>query len=155
MRKLIVLLCVLLSSATIYAQRTNNVQVTHQDNVDSPIVDGGILSSSQDSIVTTGLDVTARFIGGEAAFMNFISANFAYPVRCQEEGINGDVLLRFVIEIDGGISNVSVVKETKACPEFTSEAIRILKKSPRWIPGQIKGKSVRSYYTLPITLKLN
>lgn len=156
MRKVIVLLTILLSSSVVSAQRTEAAQVSQdeRDHLDFTIA-GGVISRPQDSIITTGLDVTARFIGGEAAFMNFISANFAYPVRCQEEGINGDVLLRFVIEIDGGISNVSVVKETKACPEFTSEAIRILKKSPRWIPGQIKGKSVRSYYTLPITLKLN
>lgn len=156
MRKFIVLFCVLLSSATIYAQRTENAQVS-QDEPDhlNFTIEGGVISRPQDSIITTGLDVTARFVGGEAAFMNYVSANFEYPVRCQEKGINGNVQLRFVVEIDGRISTISVVKETKVCPEFTAEAIRILKKSPRWIPAQMKGKSVRSYYILPISLQLN
>ena len=154
--KLIIMLWVLLSSTTIYAQRTATAQATQDepDHLDFTIA-GGVISRPQDSIITTGLDVTARFIGGEAAFMNYVSANFEYPVRCQENGINGNVQLRFVVEVDGRISTISVLKETKACPEFTAEAIRILKKSPRWIPAQVKGKSVRSYYTLPISLQLN
>jgi TonB family protein len=155
MRKVIVLLTILLSSSVVSAQRTEAAQVS-QDDPDhlNFTIENGVISRPQDSIVTAGLDVTARFVGGEAAFMNYVSANFEYPVRCQEKGINGEVQLRFVVEIDGRISNVSVVKETKACPEFTAEAIRILKKSPRWIPAQLKGKSVRSYYTVPITLQL-
>ncbi len=155
MRKVIVLLTILLSSSVVFAQRNEAAQASQDepDHLDFTIA-GGVISRPQDSIITTGLDVTARFIGGEAAFMNFISANFEYPVRCQEEGINGEVQLRFVVEIDGRISYISILKETKACPEFTAEAIRILKKSPRWIPAQLKGKSVRSYYTVPITLQL-
>lgn len=156
MRKVIVLLTILLSSSVVSAQRTETAQVS-QDEPDhlNFTIENGVISRPQDSMITAGLDVTARFVGGESAFMNYVSANFEYPVRCQEKGINGEVQLRFVVEIDGSISNISVVKETKACPEFTAEAIRILKKSPRWIPAQMKGKSVRSYYTLPITLKLN
>ena len=156
MRKVIVLLIILLSSSVVTAQRNEAAQASQDepDHLEFTIA-GGVISRPQDSIITTGLDVTARFIGGESAFMNYVSANFEYPARCQENGINGDVQLRFVVEIDGRISTISVLKETKACPEFTFEAIRILKKSPRWIPAQVKGKSVRSYYTLPISLQLN
>ena len=91
---------------------------------------------------------------GDEAFIEYIKNNFEYPPRCQEEGINGYVKLRFVVDGSGAISLISPVEETKSCPEFTQEAIRVLKKSPRWIPGMVGGKYVKSWREIPIRLNL-
>lgn len=97
-------------------------------------------------------EIEATFIGGMDKFRDYVRDHFNYPERCQEEGINGAVLLEFVVDIKGKISNVRMISETAACPEFTTEAIRVLKESPRWMPGQTNGTFVKSYRTIPIQL---
>ena len=97
-------------------------------------------------------EIEATFIGGMDKFRDYVRDHFNYPERCQEEGINGAVLLEFVVDIKGKISNVKMISETAACPEFTAEAIRVLKESPRWMPGQTNGTFVKSYRTIPIQL---
>ena len=79
---------------------------------------------------------------------------FQYPVRCQDEGINGSVVLRFIVDSKGKISDIKVIEDTKTCPEFTTEAIRILQKSPRWVPGQNNGRFIKSYREIPIKLSV-
>lgn len=101
---------------------------------------------------TANVAVKAAFPGGEAAFRDYVGNEFQYPVRCQDEGINGSVVLRFVVDQSGKISRVTAIEETKSCPEFTEEAIRVLKRSPRWIPGQNKGRFVVSWREIPIRL---
>ncbi len=100
-------------------------------------------------------DVQAKFMGGDDAFIEFVKGEFQYPGRCQDEGINGYVLLRFVVDTKGNVSNVTMMEETPSCKEFTEEAIRVLKKSPQWIPGMVSGKFVKSYRVVPIRLNLN
>jgi protein TonB len=96
----------------------------------------------------------ATFPGGMDKFYRYVSNEFQYPLRCMEEGISGYVMMRFVIEMDGRISNIKVMEQTEACPEFAIEAVRVLKKSPRWKPAMNNGKAVRCYYQLPISLQL-
>jgi hypothetical protein len=57
-----------------------------------------------------------------------------------------------VVDASGKISRISAIEETKSCPEFTQEAIRVLKQSPRWIPGQNNGRFVASWREIPIRL---
>ena len=97
----------------------------------------------------------AEFPGGERALKDYIEGHLNYPVRCEDEGINGSVVLRFMIDQSGRVSNVSVIEETKTCPEFTNEAIRLLKQSPRWNPGQIKGRFVNSWREIPIRFSIS
>lgn len=96
--------------------------------------------------------VKASFPGGESAFRDYVGNEFQYPKRCQDEHINGSVILKFVVDASGRISRVSAIQETKSCPEFTLEAIRVLKQSPLWIPGQNKGRFVASWREIPIRL---
>lgn len=99
-------------------------------------------------------NVKASFPGGEAKFIEYIQRAFQYPVRCQDYGINGSVVLRFIVDSKGQISDIKVIAETKTCPEFTTEAIRILRKSPRWVPGQNNGQFIKSYREIPIRLSV-
>jgi len=102
----------------------------------------------------TNVAVKAGFPGGESGFRDYVATEFQYPARCQDEGINGYVILRFIVDEGGRISRVSAIEETKSCPEFTQEAIRILKRSPRWIPGQNRGRFVNSWREIPIRLSV-
>ena len=113
--------------------------------------DGGPIKGGDEG-PTANVAVKASFPGGEAAFREYVGTEFQYPVRCQDEGINGSVVLRFVVDGSGKISRVTAIEETKSCPEFTAEAIRVLQRSPRWIPGQNKGRFVVSWREIPIRL---
>lgn len=120
---------------------------------DIGISDAPFESEDHDSAAKK-VEVQARFPGGDSAFRSFIANNFNYPARCLDEGISGYVLLRFIVDTKGNISNVTVIEETKSCKEFSQEAIRVLKMSPRWIPGMVNGKFVKSYRVIPIKLSL-
>jgi protein TonB len=100
-------------------------------------------------------NVQAKFIGGDEGFIAYVKEKFQYPQRCQDEGIDGYVLLRFVVDTKGNVSQVTMLEETASCKEFTDEAIRVLKNSPQWIPGMIGGRFVKSYRVVPIRLNLN
>jgi hypothetical protein len=113
------------------------------------------LNASVESEPLADVQVKASFPGGESAFRKYIGSNFVYPPRCMEERINGYVILRFVVDQSGHVSRITAIEQTKSCPEFTLEAIRVLKKSPRWIPGQLRGKFVSSWREIPVALNAN
>jgi periplasmic protein TonB len=88
------------------------------------------------------------FPGGDQVWMNFIASNIKYPLMAKESGTTGTVHVRFVIEPDGSISNVTSVRPLGAgCDE---EAIRVVSMMPKWNPGKQNGKAVRVWFILPI-----
>lgn len=103
--------------------------------------------------VFTVVENMPEFPGGNAAMMKFLSDNIRYPVIAQENGIQGRVICKFVVERDGSITDAQVVRGVSA--ELDAEAIRVIKSMPRWNPGSQKGQIVDVWYTLPITFKLN
>lgn len=91
--------------------------------------------------------------GGEKEMDKFIKENLRYPLAAQEEGIQGRVVVRFIVEKDGVVSNVNILRGIdKACDK---EAVRLVKLFPKWIPGKQNGETVRVYYTIPIKFYLN
>ena len=92
------------------------------------------------------------FPGGDAALMKFLSEHIKYPVVAEENGIQGRVVATFVVERDGSISDVKVIKSVD--PSLDKEAIRVLKSRPKWIPGKQNGSAVRVKYTVPVTFRL-
>ena len=93
------------------------------------------------------------FPGGPAAMMEFISRSIVYPVSALKQELQGRVIVSFIVERDGRLSNAKVVKSV--APDLDKEALRIVKKMPRWIPGQQNGRKVKVKYTVPITFRLN
>ena len=93
------------------------------------------------------------FPGGQGALMNYLNSNIKYPVIAEENGIQGRVVVQFVVGEDGSISNVHVVKSVD--PSLDKEAVRVVKNMPRWIPGKQNGQSVTVRYTLPVTFRLS
>ena len=94
-----------------------------------------------------------EFPGGQAEMMKFISKNLQYPVIASEMGVQGMVVLQFVVGRDGKIGSIKVIRGIgSGCDE---EAIRVLQKMPAWSPGRQGGKPVLVYFTLPIRFVLN
>lgn len=93
------------------------------------------------------------FPGGQSAMFKWLSNNIIYPQECEKDGLQGRVVLTYVVERDGSISEVKV--ENSVHPLLDAEAIRVTKAMPRWIPGKINGIPVRVKYTLPITFVSN
>jgi len=108
-----------------------------------------------DDKVANDVQIKANYPGGEAAFRDYVSGEFVYPKRCQDLGINGYVMMRFIVDEAGRISRIQAIEETKSCPEFTTEGIRVLQKSPRWVPGQNNGSFLKSWREIPIRLSVS
>ena len=94
----------------------------------------------------------AEYPGGDAALLKWISDNINYPTIAQENGIQGRVSCRFVVEPDGSVSNVEVVRGVN--PYLDREAVRALSKLPKFKPGKQRGKPVRVRYSVPVNFKL-
>lgn len=96
------------------------------------------------------VDESATFPEGSTALKEFINKNLVYPQRALELGISGRCYVRFVISENGNVSNARVIRGVTDCPECDQIAIDIVRKMPNWIPARIGGKTVNSWYTLPI-----
>ena len=94
-----------------------------------------------------------EFPGGQAALFKYLSENVKYPVIAQENGIQGRVICQFVVNTDGSIVNVEVVR-SGGDSSLDKEAVRVIKSMPKWHPGQQRGKPVRVKYTVPVNFKL-
>lgn len=94
-----------------------------------------------------------EFPGGDEALFKYLSDNLIYPDRAREAGIEGRVMVGFVVEPDGRISNVKVIRSKAAA--LDDEAIRVVKAMPKWKAGKQRGKAVRVQYQIPITFTLN
>ena len=92
------------------------------------------------------------FPGGNAALMSYLSSNTKYPVVAQENGVQGRVIVSFVVERDGSISDVKVARSVD--PSLDREAQRVVKSMPKWKPGKQNGSAVRVKYTVPVVFRL-
>ena len=98
------------------------------------------------------VDKMPDFPGGYDAIKKILQKNIQYPKEAKEQGIEGTVVVTFVIEKDGSLSNFKVL--TSAHPALDAEAIQVVKTIPNWIPGQHLGENVRVQYNLPVTFSL-
>ena len=94
----------------------------------------------------------ASFPGGMANCLKFLSENVKYPEDCKKEGIQGRVIAQFIIDKDGSIKDVKIVRGVH--PSLDKEAIRVIEAMPKWTPGKVKGEPVKSQFTLPIAFKI-
>ena len=102
--------------------------------------------------IFVAVEQQAEFPGGQAALMKWLSQNIRYPEAAQQNDIQGRVVVKFVVEKDGSIGQATVVRGVDK--DLDREAIRVVKKMPRWQPGKNNGVAVRSYFNLPVTFKL-
>lgn len=93
-----------------------------------------------------------QFPGGDAALFEYLSTHIKYPTIAEENGVQGRVIVTFVVERDGSITDVKVVKSVD--PSLDKEASRVVAGMPKWIPGKQNGSAVRVKYTVPVTFRL-
>ncbi len=122
----------------------NKVEVKEQV-IAEPVVDDEPVSIAM-------VEQKPSFPGGEAAMYAWLSDNIVYPPAASEEGIQGRVVVEFVVGKDGSITNARVVRTRH--PALDKEALRVIKAMPNWIPGRNNGQPVKVTYTLPVTFKL-
>ena len=93
------------------------------------------------------------FMGGDLmTFRNWVQSKVRYPQIAQENGISGQVLLSFVVERDGTLTNIQVLMTPDS--SLSDEAVRVLKTSPKWTPGKQRNQAVRVKYTLPVVFRI-
>jgi protein TonB len=98
------------------------------------------------------VEQNAEFPGGTAAMMKFIQTNINYPSMARENGIEGKVFVKFIVNSDGSIQDVKVLKGQGG--GLDEEAVRVVKMMPKWKAAKQNGKEVRCYFNLPIVFKL-
>lgn len=106
----------------------------------------------EDNKVFDVVEEMPQYPGGFSAFMDYLSKSIQYPVVAEENGVQGRVICSFIVDTDGSISDVTVVKSVD--PSLDKEAKRILSSMPNWIPGKKNGIPVRVKYTTPVTFRL-
>lgn len=109
-------------------------------------------SKSRDQVFTV-VEEMPKFPGGEAKLLEFINKGIKYPVTAQEKGIQGRVIASFIVNKDGSVSDVEVVRGVD--PLLDTEAVRVISTFPNWEPGKQRGQAVDVKYTVPITFRLS
>ena len=98
------------------------------------------------------VETQPEFPGGMAELMKYLQKNIRYPKVCKEQGLQGRVIVQFVVNADSTITDVNVVKPVN--PYLDQEALRVVKAMPKWKPGKQRGEPVRVRFTLPVTFRL-
>ena len=98
------------------------------------------------------VEVMPTFPGGQGALFEWLSKNIKYPVVAEENGVQGRVIVTFVVERNGSITDVQVAKSVD--PSLDKEAVRVVKAMTHWIPGKQNGSAVRVKFTVPVTFRL-
>lgn len=102
--------------------------------------------------IFVAVEQPAEFKGGQAALMKWLSNNIRYPEAAQQNNVQGRVIVKFVVEKDGSIGSPTIVKGVDR--DLDQEALRVVRKMPKWQPGKNNGQPVRSYFNLPVTFRL-
>ncbi|MDE5900210.1 MAG: energy transducer TonB [Muribaculaceae bacterium] len=134
--------------ATDFDQGTDDVSVV-REHKEEVIVE----EKHEPEKVFTVVEQMPEFPGGTSALYEYLSKNIRYPEQAAQNDIQGRVTVQFVVEKDGSIGEVKVVRSKD--PDLDKEAVRVVKSLPKFVPGKMNGQSVRVWFTLPITFKLN
>jgi len=110
-------------------------------------------SGAKPSSVFTSVEQVPQFPGGLDGFVSYISKNIKYPANSRDKGIQGKVIISFIVEQDGALSGVHVTRGV--ADDIDKEALRVITASPKWEPGIQNGRSVRVAYSVPIAFALD
>ena len=135
-------------------QGSTKTQEGEDENWGPPVIG----EEKKPEVVETKEEEVLTFVDEEAQFngnMNeFIVKKLVYPQTAIEMGLSGKCYLKFIVNTDGSVSNVSVVRGVPDCPECDREAVRVIKSMPNWKPGKMNGKPVRTWLQIPINFTL-
>ena len=140
------------SVAAVVVNQQSKVTPTSQvvkANAEAQVTDE---SAPQSKKVYRSVDQMPQFPGGEAGLMRYLQSNINYPANAAMNNIGGRVILQFVVEKDGHIGEVKVVRSID--PEIDAEAVRVVKSLPDFIPGRQDGEPVAVWYTIPVSFRV-
>lgn len=106
-----------------------------------------------DNSVYTYVEQMPEFPGGEHALMEFLRKNLHYPATARDQEVQGRVIVRFVVNEDGSVSDITILRDIGA--GCGAEAVHVVKMMPKWKPGKQNGKPVKTYYNLPVMFQLS
>ena len=126
-------------------------EVVAQDPVTNDSLQEAIVQEEKEEPYTM-VEQMPQYSGGVQELVKYISKNLRYPTIAQENGIQGRVILRFVVSASGKVEDVQVLHSLD--PYCDKEAVRVVQSMPQWIPGKQDGRNVPVYYTLPVVFRL-
>ena len=136
---------------------TESIEVNTEDDKEAEVVIAAPVEApaeeEDEEVVFVVVESMPEFPGGQQALFKYLSENVKYPVIAQENGIQGRVICQFVVNKDGSIVDVEVVR-SGGDASLDKEAVRVIKSMPKWKPGKQRGKPVRVKYTVPVNFKL-
>lgn len=120
--------------------------------ISAPVTSSAPIEEEEDQVIFQVVEKMPSFPGGDAALFKFLGENVKYPVIAQENGVQGRVICQFVVNRDGSIVDIEVVRSVDR--SLDAEAVRVIQSMPKWTPGKQRGKTVRVKYTLPVNFRL-
>ena len=114
---------------------------------------GPVVEQVDDDRIFESVEEDAQFPGGPEACMKWLSSHIKYPSICQEQNVQGRVIVQFVVNKDGSIVDVKVLRSPDN--NLADEAVRVVKQMPKWKPARMNNKTVRCRFTLPVVFRLS
>ncbi|MDE6742136.1 MAG: energy transducer TonB [Muribaculaceae bacterium] len=128
------------------------VELPTRPVADEEATSPAVVSAEDDNSVHTSAERQAEFPGGMQALMRWLSSNVRYPESAQKNDVQGRVIVKFIVEKDGSITNAQLIRSVDS--DLDKEALRVVSRMPKWTPAKNGGVAVRSYYTLPVNFRL-
>lgn len=135
---------------------TESIEINTEDDKEEVVIAAPVEApeeEEEEEVVFVVVESMPEFPGGQQALFKYVNENVKYPVIAQENGIQGRVICQFVVNKDGSIVDIEVVR-SGGDPSLDKEAVRVIKSMPKWKPGKQRGKPVRVKFTLPVNFKL-
>ena len=135
---------------------TESIEINTEDDKEEVVIAAPVEApeeEEEEEVIFVVVETMPEVPGGQQALFKYLSENVKYPVIAQENGIQGRVICQFVVNKDGSIVDVEVVR-SGGDPSLDKEAVRVIKSMPKWKPGKQRGKAVRVKYTVPVNFKL-
>jgi len=142
----------LTTTSTAVAQAPGDDDLSSRERTTKEVVNFDANNADSDERIFTVAEQLPTFPGGEAELAKFIAQNIVYPQTAAERGIQGRVIVQFVVQKDGSIGQAKVVKSVD--PDLDKEALRVVRKLPKFVPSKMNGQAVNAWYTLPVTFRL-
>ena len=151
--KMVFILPMALLTAIIFSSAITSQVVAQNDNAAVQTAQVSNDHNPQGEEIYTVVDKMPAYPGGDEARIKFYRENIKYPEEARKNGISGTVFISYVVEKDGNITDVKLLRGVNDL--LDAEALRIVKLMPNWIPGMQDGKAVRVQYNIPIYFKLD
>ncbi|MCQ2345228.1 MAG: energy transducer TonB [Paludibacteraceae bacterium] len=136
------------------ASAQNNLVSNNGNNDTETAVNSSAPAESEDDVVFIVVEQMPEFPGGFEAMRQYLMDNVVYPESAKKDRVEGRVVCQFVVNTDGTITEVIVVR-TSGDERLDAEAVRVIQSMPVWKPGKQRGKNVRVKYTMPVNFRLD